>query len=138
MEYLEAKSPYGEMVLSYGAGFTQDIADQTARLDKRDVQLLEVKEMNDLVAEYRAQLRAMMNEYRAMQNDVTAGAKQHYVCFESVLLRRRIADIWIIYRLVVADSREMMTAYIANLQQGGMYKFYKTSPHTEKTVGAIA
>lgn len=135
MEYLEANSPYGEMVLSYGAGFTQDIADQTARLDKRDVQLLEVKEMNDLAAQYRRQLRAMINEYRETQ-DNTAESAHHYVCFECVLMRRRIADLWTIYRMVVADSREMMAMYIANLQSNN--SFYRASLPTEKNAGAIA
>lgn len=111
------QSVFESLSVRYGVGFSQQTADKVARLAKRDIQFLEIKELNDLAAEYRGRLRDLLASYRrARGNAQDDHVRQVYVSYEAIFIRRQIADLWQVYRIVMADSHEMTADYLAQLR----------------------
>lgn len=48
MNTLNQQTLYGVLSTRYDVGFSQDIADQVHALNQRDIQFLDIKELNDL------------------------------------------------------------------------------------------
>lgn len=102
----------------YPIAFAQEITDQLSRLDRRDVQLLDIKELNDLAAEYRTRIRGVIAHYRAGRAAVNVSvARQVYASHENVFVQRQISDLWKVYRILMADSHELTATYMAQLRQ---------------------
>ncbi len=100
----------------YSVGFSQEIADQVTYLKQRDIQFLDIKELNDLAGEYRARIRGLMADYRAARSGQRGGEiRQVYASHESIFIRRQITDLWKVYRILMADSHEMTAVYLARL-----------------------
>lgn len=104
---------YGALAVRYDTGFSQEISDSIDSLTQREIQLLDIKELNDLAAEYRQRIRAMIKSCR----DAAPGStvKGVYASFEKIFIRRQIADLWTLYRAAQEDSRELTAAYIKAL-----------------------
>lgn len=80
----------------YGAGAEQGPT-------PRDIQFLDIKELNDLAGEYRARIRGLVADYRA-----TRFGRQGFDL-------RQIDNLWAEYRRLMADSHEMTALYLAQL-----------------------
>jgi len=134
MEQIE--NNFEALALRYNVGFAQQTIDKLARLNQRDIQFLEIKELNDLAAEYRDRLRSLLASYRSACLDIRSNAvRQVYVSYEAIFIRRQIADLWQVYRIVVADSHEMTADYLAQLRHN---QYKQASLPTEKDNRAAA
>lgn len=101
----------------YSVGFAQQTADQLSNLNRRDTQLLDIKELNDLAAEYRGRLRDLLASYRGAQGKAQGdNVWQVYLSYEAIFIRRQITDLWRVYRIVMTDSHEMTADYLAQLR----------------------
>lgn len=116
MEHIE--NSFEVLASRYNVGFAQQTADKVARLAKRDIQFLEIKELNDLAAEYRGRLRDLLASYRRARGNAQGDhvVRQVYVSYEAIFIRRQIADLWQVYRIVMADSHEMTADYLVQLR----------------------
>lgn len=114
------------MSCSYPVGFSQQTADEVVRLSKREGEFLDIKELNDLAAEYRSRLRCLIASYRAVcgQHEESM-VRKVYANHESIFMRRQLTDLWQVYRIVVADSHEMTKDYLRRLR---MQKYGSTLP----------
>jgi hypothetical protein len=93
----------------YGAGFAQYLADQMDAVSSRPIEFLDVKHLNDTVAEHRARIRDLVASCRAAGN----GA-------DTALLRRQIAEMRDVYRSALLDSRVLMAEYMRRLKTDGV------------------
>lgn len=121
MKYVQTKAEMAALEERYGAGFSQYLTDQIGRLDQREIDFLDIKELNDLVGEYRTRIRDLIALYRSAKKDTGANdnrplMRRVYASHETVLLHRQIADLRKLYRMAWADSREMTDEYIRRLQ----------------------
>lgn len=113
MTFQDTSALYGVLAQRYDVGFSQGITDEIDRLERRDIQLLEIKELNDLLAEYRARIRTLVRSYRNIRDkDDKSSLRQLYASHEGVLMRRQIADLWEVYRIITADVHEMTGSYL--------------------------
>jgi len=132
MNILEKQALFGALAKRYDVGFSQGIADQIESLSCRDIQFLDIKELNDLTAEYRTRIRCLIAACRATDEKTTV--KQVYASHEKIFIRRQIADLWQLYRMTCADRREMTSAYLGQLG----INHYPTSLPTGKKDRAAA
>lgn len=122
----------------YPVAFAQEITDNVTRLHRQETQFLDIKELNDLAAEYRARLRALAAECRALRRQArtnegqTTHIRQLYASHEALFIQRQVSDLWKVYRIVMADSAEMTADYLARLARR-TYKVSPSSPPTRKT-----
>ncbi len=118
MGFIQDMAHSGPLADRYCVGFSQDIADQVDRLNKRDIQILDIKELNDLAGEYRGRIRGLVAYFRAMQ-ELSKGegdlTRRFYTSHEAIFVRRQITDLWKVYRILMADSHEMTAVYLARL-----------------------
>ena len=126
----------------YPVSFAQDIADKVVRLHKRDIQLLDIKALNDLAAEYRTRIRTEIVALRARRAAADGSVRAVYIHHELVFARRQIADLWAVYRIVTADAHDMTADYLAQLarktQRLSPTTTTSSSPHTRKMHRAAA
>lgn len=120
MKYVQTQAEMAALELRYGADFSQYLVDQIGRLDERAIEFLDVKELNDLVGEYRTRIRDLIALYRTTKNETGANdnrplMRRVYANHETVLLHRQIADLRKLYRMAWADSRELTEEYIRRL-----------------------
>lgn len=114
----------------YNVAFVQDIKDRLARIEEREVQYLEVKQMIDMLYKYRGKMRAMLDMYREWkaQNEATTDEiEKVYIAYEGIFIRKQFEDAWKLYVMVNNDYHEMRRAYLANLRQ---------TPHTKRSAAA--
>jgi hypothetical protein len=101
----------------YQVGFSQQTADDVVRLNKREGEFLDIKELNDLAADYRNRLRTFIAAYRAARShNGQSLARQVYANHETIFMRRQLADLWQVYRILIADSHEMTKDYMQRLR----------------------
>jgi len=120
----------------YGVGFSQYLADQMAHYDRRTIDFLDVKELNDLVVEYRVRIRSLIAFYRAAkQYDAKPGSqvRRAYANQETALLKRQIAELRDLYRMAFLDSRTLTNEYLSRLKADGVTQMQFI---TEKTKAA--
>ena len=113
----------------YPVSFAQAITDKVVRLHKRDIQLLDIKALNDLAADYRVRIRHEITALRARRAESDGSVRAVYIQHELLFARRQIADLWAVYRIVTADAHEMTADYMAQLAR----KTHRFSPHTAST-----
>jgi hypothetical protein len=114
----------------YGAGFSQYLADQIARVELREINFLDIKELNDLVAEYRVRIRELIAFYRATQKTCRKDSplmRRVYADHETILIRRQISDLRKLYRMAWSDSHELMNAYLHQLKTRSPYQMARTT-----------
>ncbi len=117
MKTLNKQALYGALATRYDVGFAQGIADHIEKLSCRDSQFLDIKELNDLTAEYRSRIRNLIAACRATDRD-SSTVRKAYASYERIFARRQLADLWQLYRTAYADSRELTAAYMTRLQAG--------------------
>ena len=103
-----------------GAAYVHDIRTGRARLQAREVQYLDVKQMTDIQARFRGRVRAMIAHYRRWRADYMREAdalEKVYAAYEGLFIRRQLADAWQLYVAVNRDYHEMRRVYLANLRQ---------------------
>lgn len=120
MKYVQTQAEMAALEQRYGAGFAQYLTDQIERLNTREIDFLDIKELNDLVVEYRTRIRDLIALYRTVKktdgsNDNQPLVRRVYASHETVLLHRQIADLRKLYRMAWADSRELTEEYIRRL-----------------------
>lgn len=120
----------------YGAGFSQYVTDQIECLDRRDIDFLDIKELNDLVGAYRTRIKDLIALYRTAQNINNAPGplmRRVYANHETIFIHRQIKDLRELYRMARADSRELTNEYIHRLKT---HSLDQMAYITEKTKAA--
>lgn len=116
MEHSKQDSLFGDQAEHYPVGFAQEISSRVHRLQQREIQLLDIKSLNDLAAEYRARIRTLISSYRSIRElEEHDTVRQVYASYETIFIRRQIFDLWKLYRIALSDSQEMTADYMATL-----------------------
>lgn len=101
----------------FPVGFAQEILDKVQANAERETQFLDIKELNDLAAEYRIRLRRLTADCRRAQaGQGETMVRRVYASHESLFISRQIADLWRLYRLIMADSFELTADYMMKLK----------------------
>lgn len=126
------------MAARYNVGFAQQIADQLENLDRCELDLFDIMAINEVAEEVRQEIKGLFALYRAalgISNENGQLMRRVYANHKTILLRRQISDLWKLYRMARADSRELTAAYMQRLNRGA---YQRTSPPTEKECWAAA
>jgi hypothetical protein len=103
-----------------GGPFVRDIREHLLKLQGREIQYLEIKQMTDILARYRARVRVMVRHYRGWQAGYMREAdeiEKIYAAYEGIFIRRQLQDSWKLYVAVNRDYHEMRRVYLASLRQ---------------------
>lgn len=111
---------FEEMETRYGAAFVQDIRDRLSACQAREVQYLEMKQMQDVLFRFRERARAMVVHYRVWKR-VYDGEKDQiervYKAYEGIFLRQQLRDAWKLYLTVNRDYHEIYRTYMGQIDQ---------------------
>lgn len=86
----------------------------------RDIQYFDMKQMGDVLARFRARVRALTTYYRGWQAGYLAetdDVEKVYAAYEGIFIRRQLRDSWTLYVTVNQDYHEMRREYLASLGQ---------------------
>ena len=125
MNTIKTQSLYGELEARYDTGFSQDISDHVNQLHRREIMFFDIKELNDMAAEYRERIRTLVPIYRGLKKQSQRHQsipRQTYASYEGIFIRRQISDLWKLYRTAQTDSHDMTTAYKEQLVKSGSQK----------------
>lgn len=111
---------FHEMEKRYDTSFVQSIRDRIQASEIRDVQYLEMKQMQDILCRYRGRVRHMIKVYRRWKKGYEFERdelEKVYLAYEGIFLRQQLHDAWQLYVTVNRDYHEMRDTYLANLSQ---------------------
>lgn len=124
-------SEFEALSARYGAGFAQQIADEMAVAQAgpatpqaRPIDYFDIKQLNDLAAEYRTRLRGLVSTCRKIRSTAAQGGtlmRRVYAGHEAQFMNRQMADMWQLYRMAQADSHTLTTEYLNRLQADAMF-----------------
>ena len=106
---------YDAMEARYGAAFTQDIRDRLERVQTREIQYFEMKQMVEIMFRYRERVRAFVMQYRAWKKDYDLEkdtVEKVYKGHEGLFLRRQLRDAWQLYLIANRDYHDMYKTYM--------------------------
>lgn len=104
------------LAVRHNVGFLQEVADRMKEFERRDIQFLDIKELNDLVGDYRARIKDLIAHHRALRAPSSSrDVRQAYQNHESIFIRRQITDLWKLYQMARSDSRELTEFYMRRL-----------------------
>ncbi len=113
----------------YNVGFAQQIADQLANLEERDIDLFDILVINEIAHEIRQEIKGLFVLYRS-SHGISKGdgqlMRRVYANHKTILLRRQISDLWKLYQMARADSRELTKEYTRRLDAKNGFKFLPT------------
>ena len=135
MEQLE--NTFDVLAARYNVGFAQQIADQLESLDRCELDLFDIMAINDVAGEIRQDIKGLFALYRSAHG-ISKGngqlMRRVYANHKTILLRRQISDLWKLYRMARADSRELTAEYNRRLNAAS----YRASVPTEEKFRAAA
>lgn len=107
---------FDDMEMKYGVAFVQDIRDRLEVCERREVQFIELKQMNDnILPRYRAAAHRLLKEYRIWKADYAGerdGLERVYKAYEGIFLRQQLADALRLYATANRDYHEMRRTYL--------------------------
>jgi ATP-dependent Lon protease len=125
------ENTYDLLAARYDVGFAQQIADQLADIESRDIELFDIMAINEVAEELRQEIKGIFAHYRAAHAESRAGeqtARRVYAGHKTYLLRRQISDLWKLYRMARTDSRELTNEYMRRLEASSFYPASQTAP----------
>lgn len=102
----------------HGPAFMQDIQDRLTLCEQREIQYLEMKQMQDVLIRFRRRVRSMVKHYRHWQADYQTEQdeiEKVYKAYDGIFIRRQIQDAWRLYVMVNRDYHEMRRTYLERL-----------------------
>jgi hypothetical protein len=111
---------FEEMETKYGAAFVQDIRDRLAICEIREVQYLEMKQMQEILFRFRERARAMVVHYRMWQkayNVEKDEIERVYKGYEGVFIRQQLRDAWRLYLTVNRDYHDLYRTYMEQIEK---------------------
>lgn len=112
------------MAARYNVGFAQQIADQLDNLQQRDIDLFDIMAINEVAHEIRQEIKGLFALYRDAHG-ISKGdgqlMRRVYANHKTILLRRQISDLWKLYQMARADSRELTAEYERRLKAASFY-----------------
>ena len=123
----------------YNVGFAQQVADQLANLEERDIDLFDILVINEIAHEIRQEIKGLFVLYRSSYG-ISKGdgqlMRRVYANHKTILLRRQISDLWKLHQMARADSRELTAEYERRLNAASLYP--SPHSHTERRYRAAA
>ena len=110
----------------YVVGFSQQIVGQLETLDRCEINLFDILAINEVANEIRQEIKGLFGLYRSAYSVCKSdGQLMHrvYANHKTILLRRQISDLWRVYLMARADSRELTAEYMRRLEMSS----YKAS-----------
>jgi len=104
----------------YGSAFVQDVRDRLAVCESREIQYLEMKQMNEIMFRFRERLRGIVDLYRGWKAEYdreTDTVERVYKSYEGQFIRRQLNDAWRLYLTANKDYHEMHRAYMQQVQE---------------------
>ena len=98
------------MAARYNVGLAQQIADHLENLQQREIDLFDIMAINEI----RQEIKGFFDLYRAahgISKDDGHLMRWVYANHKTILLRRQISDLWTLYQMARADSRELIAEY---------------------------
>lgn len=111
---------FHEMEKRYDSAFVQSIRDHIHAADIRDVQYMEMKQMQEILCRYRGRVRHMIKLYRQWKKGYEFEKdelEKVYLAYEGIFLRQQLHDSWQLYVTVNRDYHEMRNTYLAQLSR---------------------
>lgn len=111
---------FQQMEKRYDTVFVQSVRDSINASEARDIQYLEMKQMQDILSRYRGRVKNMVRFYRQWKIGYEREPdelEKVYLAYEGIFLRQQLHDSWQLYVTVNKDYHEMRTTYLANLSQ---------------------
>lgn len=99
-----------------------------ALLAHKEINIFDIKHLNDLAHDYKQQIKALIALYRAIE---AAQARQHLdnkiAAFPAIhrnviTARHQIAALWQLYRMAYADSYALTAEYTRRLRHGNWHQ----------------
>lgn len=110
----------------YDVGFAQQLADQLEDIQEKEINLFDIMAINEVVGEIRQEIKGLFALYRTAHGISRDGGqlmRRVYANHKTILLRRQISDLWKLYQMARADSRELTDEYMRRLNAGAYSKF---------------
>ena len=101
--------------LRFGKNEAQALIFGRARLERMDIQFMDVKHMSELCDRYRMRLKAQLQNYRGwqtVQDTLTDPIERLYGAAEGAILHRRISDELKLWYIAHKDYHAMRRAYL--------------------------
>lgn len=128
MEQFE--STFEILAARYDVGIAQQIADQLENLDRCEIDLFDILAVNEVANEIRKEIKSLFALYHSthgMSKGDGQLMRRVYANHKTILLRRQISDLWKLYQMARADSRELTKEYTRRLNaNNGFKKFLPT------------
>jgi hypothetical protein len=119
------KNSFELLAARYNVGFAQQITDQLENLQQRNIDLFDIMAINEAAHELRQEIKGLFALYRAAHG-INKGDDQlmRRVCasHKTILMRRQISNLWKLYNMARADSRELTVEYTRRLSAASLYK----------------
>ncbi len=118
----------------FGPAFAQDICDRLQDIQNREINLIDILELNEMAHRYWVRTKDLIKVYRAAQGKGVSGQSEPrkvYANWELIFMRRQIFDLRILCQMARADSRELTIEYMRRLD---MQNGFKPLLPTEKAV----
>lgn len=109
-----------DLVATPTGGTVRDIRGHVLNIHERDIQYLDMKQMIDILARFRARLRVTVRLYRRWRADYAREGdemERAYSAYEGIFIRQQLRDCWRMYVTVNRDYHEMRRVYLASLRQ---------------------
>ena len=125
MERIE--NTFDLLATKYNVCFAQQVADQLANLEERDIDLFDILAINEIAHEIRQEIKGLFVLYRSahgISKDDGQLMRRVYANHKTILLRRQISDLWKLYQMARADSRELTAEYTRRLDAKNGFKTF--------------
>lgn len=121
----------------FGPGFAQGMCDRLQDIQERELNLIDILELNELAHRYWVRAKDLIKVYRAAQGTDKSGhsePRKVYANWELIFMRRQIFDLRILCQMARADSRVLTEEYKRRLGASA----YQTSLPTVSAYRAAA
>lgn len=98
----------------YGPAFAQDICDRLKNIEDREINAIDILELNEMAHRYWTRAKDLIKVYRAAQGNDESGISEPrkvYAAWEMIFMRRQIFDLRVLCQMARADSRVLTKEY---------------------------
>lgn len=98
----------------FGPAFAQDICDRLKNIEDREINAIDILELNEMAHRYWTRAKDLIKLYRAAQGNDESGISEPrkvYAAWEMLFMRRQIFDLRILCQMARADSRVLTKEY---------------------------
>ena len=98
----------------FGPAFAQDVCDRLQDIEDREINAIDILELNELAHRYWVRAKDLIKVYRAAQgkdNSEQSEPRKVYANWELIFMRRQIFDLRILCEMARADSRVLTEEY---------------------------